>query len=69
MNLFAELSGRLNQDVTVEMLRITTTEPDPFYLRFAVATEITDTGFAPTPPSGAPVSDLPTFATPDYDPG
>ena len=69
VNLFAELSGRLNQDVTVEMLRITTTEPDPFYLRFAVATEITDTGFAPTPPHGAPVSDLPTFATPDYDPG
>ena len=55
VNLFAELSGRLNQDSTTEMLRVTTDDPDPFYLRFAVATEIGDSGFAPQPPSGLPV--------------
>lgn len=58
VNLFAELSGRLNQDSTTEMLRVTTDDPDPFYLRFAVATEIGDSGFAPQPPSGLPVDQL-----------
>ncbi len=56
VNLFAELYGQLNQAETVELIHVTSDDPDPFYLRLAVADEITDSGFAPSPVSGAPVT-------------
>lgn len=56
VNLFAELSGRLNQDTTEDMVRVTTNDPEPFYLRFAVASEITGARFSPPVPGGSPVT-------------
>ncbi len=56
VNLFAKLSGDLNQSQVTEMVRVTTNEPDPFYLRFGVADVLTDKGFGNRPPSGGPVT-------------
>src|SRR5690606_31606433 len=56
VNLFATLSGRLNQDHTEELARVITTDPNPFYLRFATASEVSGQGFAPQDPSGSPVT-------------
>lgn len=59
VNLFAELYGQLNQDDTIELVRVTTDDPDPFYLRLATADQITDTGFQPSGPDGDPVAGTP----------
>jgi transglutaminase-like putative cysteine protease len=59
MNLFAELHGQLNLDETVDLLRITTDDPAPFYLRVATADQITETGFEPSAPIGRPVGEAP----------
>src|SRR2546430_972051 len=46
VNLFAVLAGNLNQtERPFEMLRVTTNNPNPYYLRFAVADQLTPTGF------------------------
>ncbi|HEX6499251.1 MAG TPA: DUF3488 and transglutaminase-like domain-containing protein [Micromonosporaceae bacterium] len=45
VNLFAELSGQLNQDATHDMVRVDTNDPDPYYLRFGIADEVTASGF------------------------
>lgn len=58
VNLFAELYGQLNHDETSDLARVTTEDPDPFYLRLATADRISESGFEPTAPSGRPVSDL-----------
>ncbi|GAB1690426.1 DUF3488 and DUF4129 domain-containing transglutaminase family protein [Krasilnikovia sp. M28-CT-15] len=55
VNLFASLSGQLAQSGTTEMVRVTTTETDPFYLRFGVADVVTDQGFTNRAPNGRPV--------------
>lgn len=55
VDLFAELSGRLNQTETHQLLKVTTNEPDPYYLRFAVADQISMEGFANRQPSGRSV--------------
>ena len=52
VNLFAELYGQLNLDETVDLVQVTTDDPNPFYLRLATADQITDTGFEPSAPSG-----------------
>jgi len=52
INLFAALSGQLRQTQLVTFARVTTTDPDPFYLRFAVADEVTSEGFRSTQPRG-----------------
>ena len=56
VNLFASLSGQLTQSASTEMVKVTTTEPDPFYLRFGVADVMTDQGFTNRTPSGKPLS-------------
>jgi transglutaminase-like putative cysteine protease len=56
VNLFANLSGRLNETRTFEMARVTTTERDPFYLRIGVGDVINDQGFANRPPAGRSVT-------------
>ena len=56
VNLFAKLSGDLNQSQVTDMVKVTTNEADPFYLRFGVADVLTDKGFGSRPPSGRPVT-------------
>ena len=56
INLFASLSGQLNQTTTTNYVRVTTDEPDPFYLRFGIADVLTDDGFSNRTPTGRPLS-------------
>ncbi len=51
VNLFAALAGKLNTEKTFEMLKVTTNDPNPYYLRFAVADDLTATGFRNTAPA------------------
>lgn len=57
VDLFAELSGRLKQAGVTDMVRVTTNDPNPFYLRFGVADQINGSGFSNHQPAGQPVSD------------
>ncbi len=52
INLFASLSGQLTQNSTVNLLKVTTNEKNPFYLRFGVADQLTDEGFSNQAPNG-----------------
>jgi transglutaminase-like putative cysteine protease len=52
INLFASLSGQLTQTDTKELIRVTTNEPSPFYLRVGVADAVTDQGFTSRSNSG-----------------
>jgi len=56
VNLFAALSGQLNQSEVTEMVRVTTTDTTPAYLRIGIADEISAGGFASQPPRGRPAS-------------
>ncbi|WP_067510339.1 DUF3488 and transglutaminase-like domain-containing protein [Actinoplanes sp. TFC3] len=56
INLFAALSGQLTQTTTKNYLKVSTNEPDPFYLRFGIADVLTTDGFANRTPTGSPVS-------------
>ncbi|XVV14597.1 transglutaminase TgpA family protein [Actinoplanes sp. CA-131856] len=56
INLFASLSGNLTQSETVELVRLTTNETTPFYLRFGVADQLTNLGFGSRSPSGQAVA-------------
>ncbi|HEX5541601.1 MAG TPA: DUF3488 and transglutaminase-like domain-containing protein [Micromonospora sp.] len=56
VNLFASLSGQLRQSATRTLVKVTTNEQDPFYLRFAVADEIGENGFGARNPSGQSVA-------------
>ncbi|GGM38183.1 transglutaminase [Micromonospora sonchi] len=60
VDLFAALSGRLNQSEVTDLLKVTTTEKEPFYLRFGVADDLRADGFRVRGPSGQRVTgDLP----------
>ncbi|GID93623.1 transglutaminase [Amorphoplanes digitatis] len=56
INLFALLSGQLNQAQVTNYVRVTTNEPDPFYLRFGVADVITQEAVTNRTPTGRPLS-------------
>jgi transglutaminase-like putative cysteine protease len=57
VNLFALLSGNLNQNKSIDMIKVTTNDPSPYYLRFGVADQLTPSGFRTrTPGSGRPVT-------------
>lgn len=56
INLFASLSGQLNQSQTTDYVRVTTSEPDPFYLRFGTADVLSAEGFSNRTPTGRPLS-------------
>jgi transglutaminase-like putative cysteine protease len=51
VNLFADLAGRLQQDKTSEMVKVSTNNPNPYYLRFAVADQLTASGFRNSAPA------------------
>ncbi|WBB67256.1 DUF3488 and transglutaminase-like domain-containing protein [Micromonospora sp. WMMD812] len=60
IDLFAALSGQLNQSEVADLVKVTTDEPDPFYLRFGVADDLRPDGFRVRNPTGRPVNrDLP----------
>ncbi|PWR06640.1 transglutaminase [Micromonospora acroterricola] len=60
IDLFASLAGQLNQSEVADLVKVTTSEPSPFYLRYAVADELRPNGFQARNPSGRPVNrDLP----------
>ncbi|WP_406042623.1 DUF3488 and transglutaminase-like domain-containing protein [Micromonospora sp. NBC_00898] len=56
IDLFAALSGQLNQSEVADLVKVTTTEPAPFYLRFGVADELRPDGFRVRVPSGRPAN-------------
>ncbi|MEV0328597.1 DUF3488 and transglutaminase-like domain-containing protein [Micromonospora echinospora] len=56
VDLFASLSGQLNQSEVADLVKVTTTEENPFYLRFGVADELRPNGFHVRNPSGRPVT-------------
>ncbi|WP_433125973.1 transglutaminase TgpA family protein [Micromonospora sp. CA-240977] len=60
IDLFASLAGQLNQSQVADLVKVTTSEPNPFYLRYAVADELRPNGFQARNPSGRPANrDLP----------
>ena len=65
VNLFAHLDGLLNQDQTVQLVRFTTDDPNPFYLRVGTADQVSARGFHHRAPQGALVSDRIRPATTD----
>lgn len=54
VNLFSALAGNLNQDPSkqTDMVKLTTNDPNPYYLRFGIADRLTTSGFATHDPSG-----------------
>jgi transglutaminase-like putative cysteine protease len=60
INLFASLTGQLRQTDTRELLKVTTTEAKPLYLRVGVADKLNTQGFTTSPSSGQPLNkDMP----------
>jgi hypothetical protein len=65
VNLFSFLSGSLVRDRTYDMVKVTTNDPNPFYVRFGVADELNSNGFVNRPWSqGRPLGNLNTPAIP-----
>ncbi|WP_433302637.1 transglutaminase TgpA family protein [Actinoplanes sp. CA-030573] len=56
ISLFASLSGNLTQGNTVQVIKLTTNEELPFYLRFGVADQLTNLGFGNRAPVGNAVN-------------
>ncbi|RGC67956.1 Protein-glutamine gamma-glutamyltransferase [Micromonospora sp. MW-13] len=56
VDLFAALSGELNQSEVADMVKVTTTESGPFYLRFGVADQLEADGFRVGSPTGQAVT-------------
>lgn len=56
VDLFADLSGRLRASSTQELVRVTTDDTNPYYLRFAVADDLNVSGFRARTPSGQSLS-------------
>jgi transglutaminase-like putative cysteine protease len=46
------LAGRLNQTTITDLVKVTTTDANPYYLRFGVADELNSSGFRTRTPSG-----------------
>ncbi|MDM4719991.1 DUF3488 and transglutaminase-like domain-containing protein [Micromonospora sp. WMMA1363] len=55
IDLFATLSGQLNQSEVADLVKVTTDEPNPFYLRFGVADKLRPDGFRASNPTGRAV--------------
>ncbi|GAB3941392.1 hypothetical protein GCM10027614_26630 [Micromonospora vulcania] len=56
IDLFASLAGQLNQSEVADLVKVTTSEPSPFYLRYAVADELRPNGFVARNPNGQPAN-------------
>ncbi|MEV0003819.1 DUF3488 and transglutaminase-like domain-containing protein [Micromonospora sp. NPDC050980] len=60
IDLFAALSGQLNQSERFDLVKVTTNEANPFYLRLGVVDDLRPSGFQARVPSGPQVTrDLP----------
>jgi transglutaminase-like putative cysteine protease len=60
VNLFSYLHGALVRGETYDMVRVTTNDPNPFYLRLGVAEDVTGNGFVSRPWSrGQSLTDIP----------
>ncbi|MEU8423664.1 DUF3488 and transglutaminase-like domain-containing protein [Micromonospora sp. NPDC048835] len=57
IDLFASLAGQLNQSQVADLVKVKTSEPNPFYLRYAVADELRPNGFQARNPSGRSVNE------------
>jgi transglutaminase-like putative cysteine protease len=55
----------LSRDNTLNMIQVSTTDPDPYYLRFGVADTIKDNGFVARSPIGGGLDSVPGPGTPD----
>jgi transglutaminase-like putative cysteine protease len=66
INLSAYLYGALTRDKEFDMVRVSTNDTQPYYLRFAVADQVNQSGFVPGAPSGgtAVSSGLPDYVPP-----
>ncbi|WP_307934273.1 DUF3488 domain-containing protein [Salinispora arenicola] len=53
VDLFSALTGQLNQNEVTDMVKVTTDESSPFYLRFGVADQLRTDGFRARAPSGS----------------
>ena len=69
INLFAALSGQLTQTEIRELARVITTDPTPAYLRFGIADEIREEGFASRPLTGRPLAEVLTDPRAQREPG
>lgn len=56
VDLLATLAGQLTNNSSTTLATVKTDDPNPGYLRFAVASELTTKGFLTVTPSGQPVS-------------
>ncbi|MBQ1068320.1 transglutaminase TgpA family protein [Micromonospora chalcea] len=56
IDLFAALSGQLNQSQETELVKVSTNEPSPFYLRLGVVDDLRPSGFQARVPTGRPVT-------------
>ncbi|MFF5292437.1 transglutaminase TgpA family protein [Paractinoplanes globisporus] len=56
ISLFAALNGNLTEGETVPVIKLTTNEQYPFYLRFGVADQLTNLGFGNRNPAGNSVN-------------
>ncbi len=56
IDLFAALSGQLNQSEETELVKVSTSEPSPFYLRLGVVDDLRPGGFQARVPTGRPVT-------------
>jgi len=56
VSLFAQLAGQLNLKQSFVMAKVTTTDPDPYYLRFGVADQVNANGFRNHVPRGQSVT-------------
>ncbi|HEV7897583.1 MAG TPA: DUF3488 and transglutaminase-like domain-containing protein [Planosporangium sp.] len=52
VDMYAVLSGELNNSRTFDMVKVQTNDPNPYYLRFGVADEVTPGGFRNRNPGG-----------------
>ena len=52
VDLFALLNSSLNRDKAFEMVRVTTNDEAPYYLRIGTADQVAPNGFVNRPPSG-----------------
>ncbi|GAA5196852.1 DUF3488 and transglutaminase-like domain-containing protein [Rugosimonospora acidiphila] len=52
VNLFSALAGELNKKSTQTLVKVTTTDPEPYYLRIGEADRLVEAGFSSQPARG-----------------
>jgi transglutaminase-like putative cysteine protease len=59
VNLFSYLQGALVRESAYDMVRVSTNDPNPFYLRFGVAEDVNNNGFVNRPWTGRSLNSIP----------